>query len=224
MRAPWPGPAAIDPKVFTPQNRDRCHRHFDHIVEAWKVHPCLSAINHMTFMSLSASGLSAGLERLPKRSLGLPELSLRFAVPKTDACALERAGQLALSNPRARRHHLVSTGISLAVTKTCVVATAGPSRPSTMLTRIEIRRAHPGFRGFSPRSARHSPRGLFTRRHEPHLSWGSASSGIDDTHLASTFVLAPLSFLAVPRRSYLEPQGLDRSLSRRSLSRDASPS
>lgn len=113
----WPGPAAMDPKVLTPQNRDRCHRHFDHIVEAWKVHPCLSAINHMTVMSLSASGLSAGLERLPKRSVGLPELSLRLAVPKTNACALERAGQLALSNPRARRHHLVSTGISLAALK-----------------------------------------------------------------------------------------------------------
>lgn len=95
LRASWPGPAAMNPKVFTPQNRDRCRRHFDRIVEAWKVHPWLSAINHMTFMSLSASGLSAGLERLPKRSLGLPELSLRFAVPKTDACASERPARLA---------------------------------------------------------------------------------------------------------------------------------
>lgn len=59
-------------------------RRFDHIVEAWKVHPRMSAINHMTFTSLSASGISAGLERLPERSLGLPELSLRLAVPRTD--------------------------------------------------------------------------------------------------------------------------------------------
>lgn len=85
----------VDPKVARHGTGIVAMRHFDHIVEVWKLHPRLSAINHMTFTSLSTSGLSAGLERLPERSLGLPELSLRLAVPRTDAFASTRTFRLA---------------------------------------------------------------------------------------------------------------------------------
>lgn len=93
------GPVTRNPKVVRHGTGIVAMRRFDHIVEAWKVHPCPSAINHMTVMSFSASGISAGLERLPERSLGLPELSLRLAVPRTDAFASTRAVRLAPAQP-----------------------------------------------------------------------------------------------------------------------------
>jgi len=163
---------------------------------------------------------SGGIRRPGSRgSLDPPELSLRRASPQRPvlaprkACLARACTGLRLVAPSRLDPRLASTGSLRSVRR---------RRPRTR-DRVPFRERTLDS-GVMAQGWHATRRGGIRPFAGPHLSWGSASSGVDDPSLAPDFAGAPLTSLAVPRGPSLGPQGLDQLEPQRSLTRDASPS